>query len=156
LELVASSKGKDQEVVEMGLNEVTTPRLVNDAHTKIDKVGAKVPLESIANLATVVHENSTQLIEAHIGQGPNVEHATLPVVNKGKGVIHIVGVIARIGGTWRPLRHLFKLDLEKVKELLEVAFKPPQGQGQLKTSCIIGRHMQRGESVPSYLFVTLN
>jgi hypothetical protein len=68
LELVASSKGKDQEVVEMGLNEVTTPRLVNDAHIEIDKVGAKVPFENIANLAMVVHENSTQLIEAHVGQ----------------------------------------------------------------------------------------
>lgn len=115
-----------------------------------------MPLENIANLAMVVHEDSTQLIEAHVGQGPNVEPATLPIVDKGKGVICIVGVIARIGGTWRPLRHLFKLDLEKVKELPEVAFKPPQGQGQSKTSYIIGRHMQRGESVPSYLFVTFN
>jgi hypothetical protein len=72
----------------------------------------------------VVHKDVVKLGEAHVNQGPIIEVATLPFVDKRKGV-H-----SQVGSTWRLTtnKHLFKPDLEKVKKLLKATFKPPKGK----------------------------
>jgi hypothetical protein len=90
----------------------------------IKELGAKVLLEGDVHLTMVVHKNVVKFGEAHVGQRPIVEVATLPFVDKGKGV-HF-----QARSTWRSTtnKHLFKPNLEKVKKLFETTFKPPKGK----------------------------
>lgn len=80
-----SFEGEDVDVVGIGVDEVTTLDPINDVQIGIKELGAKVLLEGDVHLIMVVHKNVV-LGEAHVGQRPIVEVATLPYVDKGKGV----------------------------------------------------------------------
>ncbi|CAK9238089.1 unnamed protein product [Sphagnum troendelagicum] len=69
----------------MGVDEVTTLDPINDVQIGIKELGAKVLLEGDVHLIMVVHKNVVKLGEAHVGQRPIVEVATLPFLDKGKG-----------------------------------------------------------------------
>jgi hypothetical protein len=118
-----SFEGEDVDVVGIGVDEVTTFDLINDVQIGIKELGAKVLLEGDVHLIMVVHKNVVKLGEAHV-QRPIVEVATLPFVDKGKGVHSQAQSTQRLTTN----KHLFKPNLEKVKKLLKATFKPPKGK----------------------------
>jgi hypothetical protein len=107
VKLHASFEGED-DVVELGMDDHPLFHLL----LEIGQDGAKVPPKGNVNLAMVVHKDAAQHREAQKGQGLDVEATTLPLVDKCKGFIHVVGVPTLGGGTWRPTtkKHSLKLN----------------------------------------------
>ncbi len=117
--MAASSEGEHADVVGTRVDEIFTSDLVNDVQTWSKELRAKVPPKGNVHLAMVVHKHG----EALVSQGLIVEVATLLVVDKGKGIHSQVRSTQRL----TIIKHLFKPNLEKVKELPKATFKLLKG-----------------------------